>query len=221
MVERRDLIALHEPMERIAYVGPLEIESERFESPETLMEWLLDGSTRIVFLKETITPPVLAAVVANERFLAGVHHAFLIRTPAEVAASFYAVEGNMRIMDTGFEALHELYVTVQKTGGQAPIVIDSGELIAQPEAMMRSYCEAVDIPFIADALTWQPGPRPEWQHAPRWHTDVSASSGFVRPTTPDNNALGSRPEVAEFVARHRAFYDSLYAERLRITEADD
>lgn len=216
MLARSDLIALHEPFEGLVYIGPLEVGSHRFESAESLMVWLTDGSTRSVFMKETLSPPVVKLVRSDHRFLTQVRHAFLIRRPVEIAASFFALEGDLRIHDTGVQALHELYVTVSEAGGYQPVVIDSDDLVARPESTMRAYCAAVGLPFIAGAMMWEAGVQPEWQRTARWHEEASASTGFFRPEAPDRHSLSSHSEVRRFVDRHQPFYELLHSHRLRI-----
>lgn len=218
MLARQDLLALHEPLEGLVYIGPLEIESEHFESPQPLIDWLLDSATQPVFMKETVSRPVVEAVVANERFLAEAQHAFLIRRPEEIAASFWALEGDMRIYDTGVEALHELYLAVREAGGHQPVVIDSEDLVTQPEATMRAYSAAAGLEFLEHALSWDEGVQPQWQRTARWHEDASASTGFFRPAQPDRHSLESHPEVVRFAERHRPFYEKLRAERLHIPQ---
>lgn len=216
MLERPDLAALHEPLEGLVYIGPIQVGSHRFESAESLVAWLLDETTESVFMKETCAGPVVDLACANPRFLAEAHHAFLIRRPEEIAASFFALEGDMRIYDTGIEALHEVYVAVRESCGHRPVVIDSDDLVARPEATMRTYCDAVGLPFIADALSWEAGVQPEWERTARWHAEASASTGFFRPSDPDRHHLESHPEVLRFAARHRPFYDQLHADRLLV-----
>src|SRR3954463_14421763 len=88
MVERGDLLALHEPLEGVTYFGATEIEGRTFESATELLGWLRDEPHhRKVFLKETIEPRVLEAMLGDGRFLAEARHAFLIRRPEEIAAS--------------------------------------------------------------------------------------------------------------------------------------
>ena len=215
MLERSDLLALHEPLEGLVYIGPVEIASRRFDAAQSLIDWLLDEAPSHVFLKETMTPPVAELVRSNRRFLSEVRHAFLIRRPEEIAASFLALEGDLRIHETGVEALHDMYMAVRDAGGR-PTVIDSDELLAAPEATMRAYCDAVGLPFVADALTWQPGVRAEWERTARWHEEASASAGFLPPLTRDRHGLESHPEVVRFAAHHQPFYERLRGARLRI-----
>src|SRR5689334_17699809 len=125
MVERGDLIALHEPLEGLQFIGPLHMDGHTFASPPELLAWFgEDPSDRTVFVKETVNPPVQQIVVNDRRFLAKAHHAFLIRRPDEIAASWFALEHDMRIFDTGLRLLHDLYLAVRNGDGHPPIVID-------------------------------------------------------------------------------------------------
>src|SRR5262249_36209955 len=170
MIERGDLLALHEPLEGLHFIGPLDIDGQTFTSPPELMAWLVDDTAgRTVFLKETVNPPVQAMVVNDRRFLAEARHTFLIRRPDEIAASWFALEHDMRIFDTGLQLLHDLFVAVQNASGHPPVVIDSDDLVTNPAATMAAYCAAVELPFIPDALHWQPGPRAAWGRSSRWH----------------------------------------------------
>jgi adenylylsulfate kinase len=221
MAERNDLLALHEPLEGLHFIGPLEIDGHTFESPRELLAWLVEEETggRAVFLKETVNLPVQQCVVDDQRFLAEARHAFLIRRPEEIAASWFALEHDMRIFDTGLQLLHELFVAVQDAGVHTPVVIDSDDLVANPAGTMAAYCAAVELPFIADALSWQPGPRPEWARSSRWHEDTAASSGFEPPARPDRHGLATHPEVVRFTERHTPFYEELWRHRLDIPSA--
>jgi hypothetical protein len=217
MVERGDLLALHEPLEGLHFVGPLQIDGRTFESPPELLAWLMeDTSGRSVFLKETVNPPVQGIVVDDRRFLAEARHAFLIRRPEEIAASCLALEHEIRIFDTGLRLLHELFVAVQNAGGQPPVVIDSDDLVTNPAAAMAAYCAAVELPFLADALQWQPGHRSEWERSSRWHEDAAASSGFEAPARPDRHGLETHPDAMRFAEVHTPFYEELRRYRLDI-----
>jgi hypothetical protein len=219
MVEREDLLALHEPLEGLHFIGPLQIDGQTFESPPELLAWLVDTSDRTVFLKETVNPPVQASVVDDQRFLAEARHGFLIRRPEEIAASWFALEHDMRIFDTGLQLLHELFVAVQNSGGHPPVVIDSEDLVTNPTGTMAAYCAAVELPFVADALHWQPDRRAEWARSSRWHEDAAASSGFEAPAHSDRHGLATHPDVVRFAERHTPFYDELRRHRLDVPPA--
>ncbi len=125
MVERGDMVGVHEPFSDLAGLGETDVEGRTFDSPVSLLAWLVDQTHDVnVFLKDT-TGRRHHAVLADRRLLAEARHAFLIRRPEEIAASSYAVEPDMGIDAIGLEALHELHAAVREAGGHRPVVIDS------------------------------------------------------------------------------------------------
>jgi hypothetical protein len=216
MVERGDVIAFHEPFWNLVTFGEADLAGRTFDAPVSLLAWLRDDTDDVtVFLKET-TDHRYGEVLADRRVLAEARHAFLIRRPEEIAASYYALWPDMRIEDVGLEALHELHAAVRDAGGHTPVVIDSDDLVARPEATMAAYCAAVELPFIPQALTWAPGERPEWRRSARWHSDVSASSGFEQRERTYERGAENSDELARFAAYHRPFYEQLHALRLDV-----
>ena len=224
MLERGDLLALHELLEGLMYFGDTEVQGRTFESPVSLLAWLRDETHDVrVFLKETTDSRVREVVLADRRFLAEARHAFLIRRPEEIAASLYALittfeppPRDVRIEDIRLEALHELHAAVHDAGGHRPVVIDSDDLVARPGATMAAYCAAVGLPFVPSALTWEPGERPEWRRSARWHADVSATSRFEQRERRYAHAVETSDELARFAAHHMPFYEQLHAHRLDV-----
>ncbi len=216
MVERGDMVAVHEPFSDLAGLGETDVEGRPFDSPVSLLAWLVDQTQDVnVFLKDT-TGRRFHAVLADRRLLAEARHAFLIRRPEEIAASSYAVEPGIGIDAIGLEALHELHAAVRDAGGHRPVVIDSDDLVARPAATMAAYCAAVELPFIPGALTWEPGERSEWRRSARWHVDVSASTGFAPRERRYTHTVESSDELARFAAHHLPFYEQLHAHRLDV-----
>ena len=126
----------------------------------------------------------------------------------------------MRIEEVGLETLYELHAAVRDAGDHPPVVIDSDDLAARPEATMAAYCAAVELRFIPQALTWAPGDRPEWQRTARWHTDASASSGFQQCQRTYTDTVESSDELARFAAHHQPFYEELHAQRLDVAASE-
>lgn len=222
IVERGDFLALHEPLEGLAYIGPIEVRDQplkdvrTFKTVTSLISWLLDSPDQPVFLKETVNVPVLDIVGSNHRFLTEVRHSFLIRRPEEIAASWYALEQDLRMEEAGIRALYELYRSVQHAGGYAPVIIDSDDLVTRPDMTMRAWCDAVELPFIARALTWDAGARVEWERTSRWHVDASMSTRFTPPQVADRHSLETHPDVVRFALNHRPFYERLLQNKLHI-----
>jgi hypothetical protein len=100
-------------------------------------------------------------------------HAFLIRDPRELLASYAKVRAAPTLADLGLERQAALF---EAFGGP---VIDAGDLLDRPERVLRGLCDALEVPFDAAMLSWPPGPRPSdgvW--APYWYDSVWRSTGF-------------------------------------------
>ena len=227
MLQRGDLLALHEPLEGVISFGYTEIQGRTFHSPTSLLSWLVDETHGVnVFLKETTDRRVFDIILSDQRFLAEARHAFLIRHPSAIAASLHAVIGKVKEQDPlypdmdlesiGLGRLHRLHSAVSDAGGHSPVVIDSDDLVARPEATMAAYCAAVELRFVAEALTWEPSERPEWRRTARWHAEVSQSSRFERRDQQYAENVETSDELALFAAHQLPFYEQLYAQRLDV-----
>lgn len=218
MLERGDLLALHEPFCNVMDHGETDVDGRRVTSTSELRGRLLDlASDRAVFFKDT-TDRRHESVLADDRFLSEVRHAFLIRAPEEVAASFFAVRGpDMRCEEIGIEALHELHGAVRDAGGHPPVVVDSDDLVGDAAGTVAAFCAAIGLPYLPEALSWDAEDRSEWRRTAEWHADVSASTGFRQDASRYDVSVETSDELAAWASHHRPFYDALRAERLRIS----
>jgi hypothetical protein len=106
--------------------------------------------------------------------LAPLRHAHLIRDPRELLASYARVRTEPDLDDLGLRQQAEIFETF---GGP---VVDSRDLLTDPEGILRALCRALDVPFDAAMLSWPPGPRASdgvW--ASHWYGSVHASTGFA------------------------------------------
>jgi hypothetical protein len=175
------------------------------------------AGTATVFFKET-TDRRHHAVLADPRFLTEVTHTFLIRAPAEIAASCYALQGQrLTLPEIGLEHAYDLYQAILAAGGAHPVVMDSDDLIADPAATVAAYCAAVGIPFSKPALRWAPGARDEWRQSARWHTRVSESTGFTQSPTSYETTTANNAMLARYSAHHEPFYRALRAHKIAIS----
>lgn len=214
MIERGDVVALHEPFFDLLTSGRTVVAGDTVTSFDDLIglhRHRADGAE--VFLKET-TDHRYDAVFADKRFLAHARHAFLIRRPEEIAASYHALYPEMKCHEIGLEILHDLYLAVVEAGGHEPIVIDSDDLITDPPRMMNAYCDAVGLPFVPSAMTWEPGDRPEWRQTARWHRRTAASAGFEPTQSSYHRTVVNTERLAAFADHHRPFYERLLAVKL-------
>jgi len=106
-------------------------------------------------------------------------HAFLIRHPARVIASYARKREAPNLNDIGFVQQQQLFDHICQSTGTAPPVIDSTDIRANPGPMLQALCAALDIAYTDRMLRWPAGPKPEdgvW--APVWYQAVHRSTGF-------------------------------------------
>lgn len=141
-------------------------------------------------------------------------HFFLLREPARVIASYAKGRAKFELDDLGFAPQRKLFDTLTTMTGTAPPVIDSVDILTNPEPMLGALCEAIDIPFDPAMLSWDAGARVEdgaW--APYWYTSVESSTGFGSPPTSDPVVP---PEYAEMLKVCEADYAALRERRLKL-----
>jgi hypothetical protein len=136
----------------------------------------LDSDGKIIFLKNMAHHHI----DVQREFLLYASNLFLIRDPAELLFSFSKVIKDPTIDDIGLKKSWQLYrllVDVDKN----PIVVDSGELLKDPNAMLRHLCVRLEIAYDPKMQSWPAGPKKEdgiW--AKYWYHNVHKSTGFVR-----------------------------------------
>ena len=139
-------------------------------------------------------------------------HAFLIRDPREMAASYAEKRAEATAADLGSELQAELYDEVNRRTGREPPVIDAADVLRNPRRMLGLLCEALEIAFDEAMLSWPAGPRPSdgvWGE--HWYAGVRASTGF-RPWRPAEAC--PTPELEGVAAACEPFYRRLHARRL-------
>ncbi len=115
-------------------------------------------------------------------FMRAERHAFLIRHPARVLASYAAKREAVSFEDIGFLAQEQLFDQAADLAGAAPPVIDAEALLADPPRMLRALCDALKIPFSTAMLSWPAGPREtDGVWAAHWYDAVNRSTGFAPP----------------------------------------
>jgi hypothetical protein len=130
-----------------------------------------------IYYQKHMTHHLLPSV--DRSALAGLRHAFLIRDPRSLLASYARVRSAPTLADLGLRQQAEIF---EEFGGP---VLDSADLLAAPEPALRALCAALGVPFSAAMLSWPPGPRASdgvW--APYWYDNVRRSTGFVPATGP-------------------------------------
>lgn len=106
-------------------------------------------------------------------------HCFLIRDPVQVVSSYTNSRGVCNASDIGIIRQAELYQQISRISGQDIPVLDSNDVLRNPQKMLLLLCEELDVPFDASMLTWPAGRRDSdgvW--ASHWYHNVEKSTGF-------------------------------------------
>ena len=145
----------------------------------------------------------------DRRWMRSCSNVFLIRQPARVIASYAKKREGATLADVGFVQQAELFDEVAGWSGSAPVVIDSDDIRADPEGMLRKLCAAIEVPFSRKMLHWPAGGNEaDGVWAPHWYAAVHRSTGF-------DGAEGPLPKLggvyADLVAQALPYYDRLAA----------
>jgi len=87
-------------------------------------------------------------------FLHQFTHAFLIRDPVKTITSIYDKWPDFDELEIGFPEQRALFDLLHAINGTPPPVIDSDDLLENPYQLVKGFCDAVEIPFIPEALEW-------------------------------------------------------------------
>ena len=224
MRQRGDLDCLHEPFGEAWYQGadplwPRFTPGDR-TTPGLTIDTVWDdirarAKTGPVFLKDF---PHYINHFWTPEFLSHFTHAFLIRDPAKTITSIHDKWPDFDELEVGFPEQRALFDLLTALNGTPPPVIDSDDLLEQPEAMTAAFCDAVGIPFIADALSWEPGADTgaySWWDGGSFHANLRASTGLKPQIRRYVDIADAPPRVARVHRRMRPHYDHLHQFRMR------
>lgn len=215
MAERNDRFVVHEPFSLVVDSGEVKVGDRVARTEQDVLAALrATAAEKPVFFKDT-TDFHYPALLADRAFLTAATHTFIIRHPAEAIASHHALNPHLGRDEIGFARLHEIFAAVRAATGTTPVVIDSDDLLDRPADTVRAYCSAVGIPFLPDALNWQPGMRSEWQSTSRWHESTSRTSGFTRGAGGQAETVAADPVLRAHLDHHLPYYEQLRAVALR------
>ena len=223
MRQRGDLECLHEPFGEAWYQGEAPL-WPRFKPGEkttpglTLERVWEDIQVRAakgpLFLKDF---PHYINHMWTPAFLSHFTHAFLIRDPALTITSMHDKWPDFDELEVGFPEQRALFDLLWALHGTPPPVIDSDDLLENPEATTRAFCDAVGIPFIAEALTWAPGGDPgahSWWDGGSFHANLAHSTGLTRQPRKYVEMAAQSDRVRQVLRRMKPHYDHLHAHRI-------
>ena len=145
--------------------------------------------------------------------LEGVRHAFLIREPARMIASYLGKREAVSADDLGYHTQRAFFERIAERQGVAPPVVDSADVLRDPAGTLAALCAALGIIWDPAMLSWEPGRRAtDGVWAPHWYNRVEATTGFA---VPDESKVKLPPETEALLAECREHYEALRAHTLR------
>jgi hypothetical protein len=106
---------------------------------------------------------------------------FLIRDPRYVLSSYLKKHDSPTPDDLGYPQQLKLFNYLQTECAITPIVLDSKDVLKNPQAMMKLLCDKLQIGFDDKMLSWPKGYRKSdgiW--AKHWYNRVVESTEFVK-----------------------------------------
>jgi hypothetical protein len=159
---------------------------------------------KTVYYQKHMTHHLLPEV--DRGALRALRHAFLIRDPRQLLASYARVRSAPVLADLGLEQQVEIF---GRFGGP---VVDAADILRRPGPMLAALCAALEVPFDPAMLSWPAGPRDSdgvW--APHWYERVWRSTGF----RPYRETAAELPSPLEpLAAACQPFYQEMAAHRL-------
>ena len=139
---------------------------------------------------------------------------FLIRNPRQLIASFSKVINHPTMDDIGLKREKDLYEEIKLNGHYDPIVLDTGEVLKDPQKVLKELCDRLEIPFTEKMLSWDPGPRMEdgvW--APHWYKNVHQSTGFRPPE--ERREIVLSEELESLYKQVKNYYEALLEKSIK------
>ena len=163
-----------------------------------------------IFYQKQMTHHLLPDI--DRGWIESVTNCFLIRDPAEVITSYIKKQGDPSFEDLGFGQQLEIFEwIVRRTISICP-VIDAGDVLKNPERILRLLCQAIGVAFDPAMLSWQPGfHETDGIWAKYWYGEVAKTTSF-QPYRPHHEPVPER--FRKIHDRCLECYEKLYQYRL-------
>ena len=156
--------------------GYQEVLNSQDQYSEQVIENVIQSeyTTPVVFFKQMCHH----LVEIDLSFLNNCSNILLIREPSLVIRSHAKNVPDLKVSDIGLDVQNSLLNRIIESGA-VPIVVDSANLLMNPESILKELCQHLGIAFDASMLSWESGPKPEdgvW--ARHWYKNTHESSAF-------------------------------------------
>jgi len=177
-----------------------------------VIDWLtgpVPGGKRIFYQKH-MTHHLLPEIPRG--WMRELHNCFLIRDPGQMLTSLLKHVPDATIEDTGYPQQVEIFNLVREWKGEVPAVLDSRDVLDNPQRLLALLCDRLGVGFTEKMLSWPPGLREtDGVWAKYWYKEVQTTTTF-RPFSAKDEKV---PAEFEALAREcDRFYRQLYSHRM-------
>ncbi len=212
--QRKDTSVVDEPL-YAHYLTNTDTEAHHPGTPAILNSQLSDGRQVVekVLFGHYPTPVAIFKQMTHHlieidlEFLLKMHNVLLIRNPRYIIDSYSKVVNNPAMHDIGVKKQFELYQML-KSSGKLHAIVDTKELLLNPQKVLATLCQKLEIDFDPAMLHWEAGARPEdgvW--AQYWYASVHRSTGFM---PYQEKQIVLRPDLEALSEECMAYYQPLY-----------
>lgn len=187
MMERGDLAILHEPFSYLYYVRENNasifqeyIDPDHPTAYPDIKEMIYSEAKQLPVFFKDMCSRCCDHIIEDEKFLNNLVNTFLIRDPAKAIPSYYAMNSEVTRDEIEYEQLVKVFNQVNRSSGGSCVVIDADDLEGNPEGIVEAYCDAIEIPFIPEALSWEQEGSRKWKIWEKWHKDAAQSTGIQK-----------------------------------------
>ena len=134
-------------------------------------------------------------------WISNCHNCILLRHPKEVISSFTKKNKLKSVEELGYPQQYEIIKFLKKIN-KTFIIIDSKELLMNPEKLLSDWCSKINIKFYKSMLKWEKGNHINdgiWWES--WYNNVIKTTGFNKYEKKDINIENK--------------YDSIYNESMK------
>jgi hypothetical protein len=217
MSARGDHTVFDEPFSRSYYYGP-DRRSARYDETlpassahEVLEQVEAAAQDGPVFVKDMAYQ---AAELLGPDLLKRFSNSFLVRDPAATLRSLARHWPDFTDEEAGWSRLDEAADVVESLGDPL-VVVEADALCADPAGVVEAWCRAMDLPYDEDALSWDPGMRPEWELWGDWHRSTARATGFCELDPPPPAPGPDEPRLHKASLAARPVYDRLASQALQ------
>lgn len=183
--QRQDTFVFDEPLyayylcnseANLYHPGVKEIISSQENNPYKVIQEMVNfNDYPVVFYKNMAHHLVNLDLSFTSEF----YNIILTRNPLEMIASLTKVISSPTINDTAF-LYHEKLISFFERRNTNYLILDSSDLLKNPELILKKICNSIQIPFENKMLSWKKGGNAQdgiW--AKYWYDNVHNSEGFV------------------------------------------